>query len=56
MDKETQWDLDLLMSGLKMYDTTGIFTSFLAALVDNGCPVEAIVKAFDKTYRKGAGQ
>lgn len=56
MDKETQRDLGLLMSGLKMYDTTGIFTSFLAALVDNGCPVEAIVKAFDKTYRKGAGQ
>lgn len=56
MDKETQRDLDALMLGLKMFDPTGVFTSFLAALVDNGCPVEAIVKAFDKTYPKGAGQ
>ena len=48
-------DLDVLMQVLKAYDVTGIFTRFLAALVDNGCPVEAIVKAIRAADVEGAG-
>lgn len=54
-NKGIKRDLDVLMQGLKAYDVTGIFTRFLAALVDNGCPVEAIVKAIRAADVEGAG-
>ena len=54
-NKGNERGLDILMQGLKAYDVTGIFTRFLAALVNNGCPVEAIVKAFRAAYVEGAG-
>ena len=52
--KDEQEDLDTLILGLKMYDVTGVFTRFLVALVDNGCPVEAIAKAIKEADIKGA--
>ena len=54
MGGEDEQYLETFVHGLKMYDVTGIFTRFLAALVDNGCPVEAIVKAIKEVYIKGA--
>jgi|GEM_PF-6811448 len=54
MDEKDKRDLDVLIFGLKAYDITGAFTSFLSALVDNGCPVEVILKAIRTADFKGA--
>lgn len=50
MDAKTENELAMLLDGLRLYDDTGCFTHFLAALVDHGCPVEAIVLAFRDAY------
>ena len=56
MDARTENELAMLLDGLRLYDDTGCFTRFLAALVDHGCPVEAIVLAFRDAYGEEEGE
>ena len=56
MNEAMEKDLEDLKAALRLLDPEGVFTRFLEALVDYGCPVETILRALRKCEMVGGNR